>query len=48
MCWDKQQTTMGGKRDVMDTGEFAITGNTGASLVSPGRFGGGKNMLPIL
>lgn len=40
---------MGGKRDVMDTGEFAITGNTGACLqVSPGRFGGGQNMLPVL
>lgn len=25
-----------------------ITGNTGASFVSPGRFGGGQNMLPIL
>lgn len=47
-CWDKQLTTMGRKRDVMEAGEFAITGNLCASLVSPGWFGGGQDMLPVL
>lgn len=39
---------MGRKRDVMEAGEFAITGNLGASLVSSGWFGGGQDMLPVL
>lgn len=47
-CWDKQLMTVGRKRDVMEAGEFAFTGNSGASLVSPGWFGGGQDMLPVL
>lgn len=32
---------MGGKRDVMDIGEFVIIGIIGVCLVLSGRFGGG-------